>query len=254
MRYYNNKKRSTKNKKRSRRPRLNFSEKVLQVVNKQRELKVATFSGELPIQGTINQNTVLRVMPEVLQAGNVPAASAAAQEFYRDGNQINIKKVVIRYWITQKVPADQAISRVVVRHLILRQKGISGGAITRDPTYFREDTLLENARPFIGTISDLQTPINKAEFVARMDKRHYLSTPTINQAQLDVDADQINSFKMGQKTLTFGKGKTITYATGGASNSSNFPYFMTLGATTVDGIPVVGVQFNYTSTVYFHDS
>lgn len=254
MPYKRNYKRSTKNKKRSRRPRLNFSEKVLSVVNKQRELKIATQSGELPIQDIINDTTVLRIMPEVVQAGNTAAASAAAQEFYRDGNQINIKKVVIRWWLTQKVPADGALSRVVVRHLILRQRGVSGGVITEDPTQFRSNTLLENARPFQGTIPDLQTPINKAEFVARMDKRHYLSSPTINQAQLDIDADQVNSFKMGQKTLTFGKGKRITYATGGAANSSNFPYFMTLGGATVDGNTISGVLFNYTSTVYFHDS
>jgi len=254
MRYYNNKKRSNKNKKRSRRPRLNFSEKVLQVVNKQRELKVAVFSGELPITGTIDDTTVLRVMPEVVQGGNIAAASAAAQEFYRDGNQINIKKIVIRYWITQKVPLNGSTSRVVIRHMILRQRGVAGGVITKDPTQFRKDTLLENARAFAGTIPDLQTPVNKAEFVARMDKRHYLSSPTINQAQLDIDGDQVNSFKMGTKTLTFGKGKMITYATGGAANSSNFPYFMTLGGATVDGVPVIGVQFNYTSTVYFHDS
>lgn len=87
-----------------------------------------------------------------------------------------------------------------------------------------------------------------------MDKRHYLSTPTINQAQLDVDGDQFNSFKMGQKTLTFGKGKTITWGTGGASNSNNFPYFMVLGGATVEGNFIDGVVFNYTSTVYFHDS
>jgi hypothetical protein len=255
MPYKDFKKRSHKNKKRSRRPRLNFSEKVLSVVNKQRELKVATFAGELPITGTINDTTVLRVMPEILQAGNPGSgASTVAQEFYRDGNQVNIKKIVLRWWITQKVPADQARSRVVIRHMILRQRGISGGAMTEDPTLFKSNQLLENSLPFTGTIPSLQLPINKAEFVARMDKRHYLSSPTINQAQLDVDADQINSFKMGQKTLTFGKGKMITWGTGGASNSSNFPYFMTLGGATVDGVPVDNVIYNYTSTVYFHDS
>lgn len=234
-------------------PRMSFDKRVLSILNKQRELKVAVHSGDFPIQASIQDFSVLRVMPEILQSGNV-GASAASQEFQRDGNQVNIKKVVVRWWLTQKQTADVALSRVVVRHMILRQRGISGGAIVNDTTLFKSGQLLENAQPFVGNINSLQLPVNKAAFVSRMDKRHYLSTPTINQAQLDVDADQINNFKMGQKTLTFGKGKTITWGTGGASDSNNFPYFMVLGGATVDGNFIDGVTFNYTSTVYFHDS
>lgn len=60
---------------------------------------------------------------------------------------------------------------------------------------------------------------------------------------------------MIQKTLTFGKGKKLNYGTGGSEDSQDFPYFMTLGASTVDGVPVdEGLTFNYVATAYFFDS
>ncbi len=237
-------------------PKLTFAKRVLRVVNTQRELKVAVLHGELPIQGQLNSNSVLQVMPDVPQAGNVGAGNAIAQEFYRDGNSITLKKIIIRGWITQKVPADGSRSRYVVRHMILRQRSADAQfVLANNGAEFQFNQLLENAQPFIGDINSLQTPINKSAFVARYDRRHYLSSPTINQAQLDIDADQTNNFKMMQKTLTFGKGMKLKYGTGGSPKSQNFPYIMTLGAATVDGVPAdSGLTFNYTATAYFFDS
>lgn len=236
--------------------KLSFSKRVLAVVNKQRELKVAKISGELAIQGDITGNQLLQVMPPVPQAGNVGGSSGIAQEFYRDGNSITLKKIVMRGWITQKVPADGSQTRYVVRHMILRQRSADSQEVLEAAgNRFENGQLLENAIPFTGNIPSLQTPVNKSAFVARMDKRHYLSSPTINQAQLDIDADQTNNFKMVQKTLTFGKGKKLHFGTGSSPDAQNFPYFMTLGAATVDGVPASsGLMFNYTCTAYFFDS
>jgi len=236
-------------------PRMSFDKRVLSVVNKQRELKVAVLEGELPITGIINGNSLLQVMPDVPQIGNT-GAGAVGQEFYRDGNSITLKKIVMRGWITQKVPVDSAASRFVVRHMILRQRsGNATDILENNGADFQTNNLLENSQAFIGDIRSLQTPVNKSAFVARYDKRHYLSSPTINQAQADVDGDQLNSFKMVQKTLTFGKGMKLNYGTGGSETSQNFPYIMTLGAATVDGIPASGgLTFNYTCTAYYFDS
>ncbi|AXH76166.1 MAG: putative capsid protein [Cressdnaviricota sp.] len=236
-------------------PRMSFDKRVLSVVNKQRELKVAVLEGELPITGIINGNSLLQVMPDVPQIGNT-GAGAVGQEFYRDGNSITLKKIVMRGWITQKVPVDSAASRFVVRHMILRQRsGNATDILDNTGADFQTNNLLENSQAFIGDIRSLQTPVNKSAFVARYDKRHYLSSPTINQAQADVDGDQLNSFKMVQKTLTFGKGMKLNYGTGGSVTSQNFPYIMTLGAATVDGIPASGgLTFNYTCTAYYFDS
>lgn len=237
-------------------PKMSFDKRVLSVINKQRELKVATFSGELPIQGDITSQNILKIMPSIPQAGNVGSGNATAQEFYRDGNSITLKKIVMRGWITQKVPADGSQTRYVVRHLILRQRSADASEVLENfGSRFEDGQLLENATNFNGTITALQTPINKSAFVARMDKRHYLSSPTINQAQGDIDADQLNNFKMMQKTLTFGKGMKLHYGTGSSEDSKNFPYFMALGAATVDGVPATtGLNFNYTCTAYFFDS
>jgi len=234
---------------------MSFDKRVLSVINKQRELKVTTLNGEYPILGDITSASAAFVMPSVFQQGN--ASASPGGEMTRDGNQINIKKVVLRGWITMKVPADGSLSRVVVRHLILRQRNAAGSSII-DPAQapeFRAKDLLEQSKSFTGDITSLQTPVNKAAFVARMDKRHYMSSPTLNQSQVDIDGDQVNSFKMFQKTLTFGKGKRITYTNDTDIWGNSFPYFQALGASTVDGIPITGgLTYNYTATVYFHDS
>ncbi|AXH76023.1 MAG: putative capsid protein [Violenivirus cotis] len=248
--------RKRKGKGRKSAPKLTFAKRVLKVVNTQRELKVAVLRGELPILGQINGNSVLQVMPDVPQAGNVGTGNAIAQEFVRDGNSITLKKIIIRGWITQKVPVDGSRSRYVVRHMIVRQRSADAQLVlANNGAEFQFNQLLENAQPFIGDITSLQTPINKSAFVSRYDRRHYLSSPTVNQAQLDIDADQLNNFKMMQKTLTFGKGMKLNYGTGGSPKSQNFPYVMTLGAATVDGVPAdSGLTFNYTATAYFFDS
>lgn len=236
-------------------PRMSFDKRVLSVFNKQRELKVAKLEGSLNILGDITGISLLKVMPSIPQAGNTGAGNAN-QEFYRDGNSVTLKKIVIRGWITQKVPSDGARSRYVVRHMILRQRSANAtDVLANSGADFQSGQLLENSTSFIGDIPSLQTPVNKSAFVTRYDKRHYLSSPTINQSQLDIDGDQTNSFKMIQKTLTFGKGMKLQYGTGGSIDSQTFPYIMTLGASTVDGVPAdSGLTFNYVATAYFFDS
>lgn len=234
-------------------PKMSFDKRVLSVINGQRELKVATttFAG-LPILNAIGTNGALDILPEIPQAGNTGAGSANAEEFYRDGNSITVKKIVLRWWISMKTPVDSVNSKAIVRHMILRQKYSNASAVLANG--LQASALLENAKQFTGTISSLQTPINKAGFARRMDRRHYISSPTINQAQLDVDGDQTNAFKMGQKTLTFGNGKQITYTTGSTDESNNFPYFMLIGQASPTGAAVQGLELNYTTTCYFYDS
>ena len=91
-----NKKRKSGRKAKSKASTMTFSKRVLSVLDTQRELKVAVLHGELPITGTINGQSILQVMPNVPQAGNTGSANAAAQEFYRDGNSITLKKIKIR--------------------------------------------------------------------------------------------------------------------------------------------------------------
>lgn len=243
-----------KAKKSSKAPKMSFDKRVLRAIDRQRELKVATLHAGISIPNVITGPTApIQIMPAVPQAGNTGSASAAAQEFYRDGNQILLKKVVIRYWFTMKTPANAIDSKAIVRHMIVRQKDSDAQSVITNGT-FKSGQLLENATSFIGNIQSLQTPINKAAFAKRMDKRHYISSPTINQAQLDVDGDQINAFKMGQKTLTFGEGKRLVFGTGGAPDAINFPYFMLVGAASPSGQLVTGLEFYYTATAYYYDS
>lgn len=240
-------------KKSSKTPKMSFDKRVLRAIDRQRELKVATFSDSLTIPNVFGNNSGLQIMPSIPQAGNIGSTSAAAQEFYRDGNQILLKKVVIRYWISMKTPPDSLDSKAICRLMILRQKNMDANQVVTN-NRLDDLRLLENAKPFLGNIESLQTPVNKAGFAKRMDKRTYISSPTINQAQLDVDGDQINAFKMGQKTLTFGEGKRLVYGTGGEADAINFPYFMLIGQASPTGQAVTGLEFSYTATAYFYDS
>ncbi len=242
-----------KAKKSSKAPKMSFDKRVLRAIDRQRELKVVTTTHGFSIPNVISNTAPLPIMPDVPQSGNTGSGSSASQEFYRDGNQILLKKVVIRYWFSMKTPVNSLDSKAIIRHMIVRQKDADAQSVILNGT-FKDGQLLENAKQFLGNIQSLQTPINKAAFAKRMDKRHYLSSPTINQAQLDVDGDQINAFKMGQKTLTFGEGKRLVFGTGGEPQAINFPYFMLVGSASPTGQLVNGLEFYYTSTAYFYDS
>ncbi len=248
--------RSNKPRRRQRKPLASFSKRVLAVVNKQRELKIIRQSYEYPILSSISNvaASVMPILPDIAQSGNVGSTSDAAQEFYRDGNQINLKKVVIRWWISLKPGTDVDLARQLVRHMIVRQRSTAGSEIVQNPSEFEQNWLLEQAQAFTGSIDNYNTPLNKAGFVSRYDRKTYLSSPNINVNNVLAGGDNSNSFKFGQKTITFGKGKTLTYGSGANDYATNFPYFMLMAGITASGLETSGIKFNYTSTAYFHDS
>lgn len=248
-----------------RKNKMSFDKRVLSIVNRQRELKVVRQSWSYPIQSFINNtvSSVMPVLPDIPQAGNVGSANPNAQEFYRDGNQINLKKVVIRWWITMNPSANVALARQMIRHMIVRQKSTSGSELIQNPSQFEVNFLLEQAQAFTGQIENFNTPINKAAFVSRYDKRTYISSPNTATGQTNTGVlvpgvlpggDNNNSFKFGQKTIKFGKGKTITYASGANDYATNFPYVQLMAGLCANGDDTSGITFNYTSTAYFHDS
>lgn len=237
-------------------PRLSFDKRVLQVVNKQRELKIIRQSYEYPILNLISNTaaSVMPVLPDIAQSGNIGSSSSAAQEFYRDGNQINLKKIVLRWWITLRPGSDLDLCRQLVRHMIVRQRSTAGSEIVQLPSQFETNWFLEQAQAFTGQVENFNTPINKAGFVHRYDKKTFLSMPNINVNNLLAGGDNTNSFRFGQKTLTFGKGKTIKFGSGANDYATNFPYIMLMAGITASGLPTSGILFNYTSTAYFYDS
>lgn len=242
-----------------RKNKMSFDKRVLSIVNRQRELKVVRQSWSYPINSYITNSvaSVMPVLPDIPQAGNVGSANPNAQEFYRDGNQINLKKIVLRWWITMDASASRDLARQLIRHMIVRQKSTSGSEIIQNPSQFEVNFLLEQAQAFTGQIENFNTPINKAAFVSRYDKRTYMSSPNLDTgtaAETLPGGDNNNSFKFGQKTIKFGKGKTITYASGANDYATNFPYVQLMAAITTSGFDTSGITFNYTSTAYFHDS
>ncbi|AXH74950.1 MAG: hypothetical protein [Cressdnaviricota sp.] len=236
-----------KGRKATRKPKMSFDKRVLSVINKQRELKVAVITGTEPINGTITGTDLQQILPDIAQADG---------EFNRDGNEITLKKIIVRGWITQTFPNDDSRSRFVNRLMIIRQKGTNANdLLASSGADFKTNSLLENSLPFIGDVKSLQTPVNRGAFVARYDRTHYLSVPAVGDSGNSDGGDLFNSFKMFQKTLTFGKGKKLYYQQGTSLQPTNFDYVMCCGASTVDAIPVdTGLTLHYTCTAYYYDS
>lgn len=237
-----------KGRKATRKPKMSFDKRVLSVINKQRELKVAVITGTESINGYITGGDLQQILPDIAQADG---------EFNRDGNEITLKKIIVRGWITQTIPNNDSRSRYVNRLMILRQKGTnSADLLAGAGADFKSNQLLENALPFNGDVKSLQTPVNRGAFVARYDRTHYLSVPPISAGSVNAEGgDFQNSFKMFQKTLTFGKGKKLYYQQGTSVQPTNFDYVMCCGASSVDAIPIdTGLTLHYTCTAYYYDS
>jgi len=232
----------------NRKPKMSFDKRVLSVINKQRELKVAVLTGTESINGFITGGDLQQILPDIAQADG---------EFNRDGNEITLKKIIVRGWITQTIPANDSRSRYVNRLMIIRQKGTNAtDLLAGSGADFKTNQLLENALPFNGNVRSLQTPVNRGAFVARYDRSHYLSVPPVSAGSVNAEGgDFQNSFKMFQKTLTFGKGKKLYYQAGATTQPTNFDYVMCCGASSVDAIPVdTGLTLHYTCTAYYYDS
>lgn len=244
-------KRFRRGKPRRRAPKLTFDKRVLSVLNKQRELKIAIHN--LPVNtdvhGDITQPRLLQLMPSIVQGVN---------EYQRVGNSICLKKLVVRGYYKAAYPQTNATNtRMIIRHMVLKQRNSnSADQILAGPTNFLQNNFLENSAAYLGNIESFQTPINKAAFIARRDMKKVITQPAlVAGAVTGVPMD--DSYWMFQYTLTFGKGKVLNYRTSGTSQPADFPYFVAhsaapLGSNTV--LTANNVTMNMTATAYYYDN
>lgn len=236
---------------RYRRPRFrrtrknNFSKRVLSVVNQTRELKTAIHS--VPVNTDvfedITQPRLIKLMPDIQQGVN---------EYQRVGNSVLLKKLVVRGYYKHQFPdATPTNARALIRHMILKQRNCnSADNILSGATSFLQNTLLEQAQPYLGNIESFQTPINKTAFIVRKDMKKVNTFGSLN-GPLD------DSYWMFQYTITFGKGKKLNYRTSGAFQPADFPYFLAHSAASLGsnvGLTANTVTFNMTTTAYYYDA
>ncbi len=253
---YKGSRRNRANKRRSNRPKLSFAKRVLSVMGKQRELKVGTpltFASTDIREGIVAGNRLtnqLQILSNIQQGTN---------ETERIGNKITLKKIVIRGYYRLQFPVANALNcRVLIRNMILRQKNINDSSlITGTPAMMNYNTILEPAQPYLGTIADYNTPVNRDSFIVKKQFKRIMTA--------EYDASVVGStpalgtqetYVFYNYTMTFGKGKSLNYRTAGSTFPEDFPYFLAHSASYLgSGIPLATgiVGFNFTATPYFFD-
>jgi len=244
------KKRNQRGRKR-RAPKLNLRERVLKIVNKQRENKCAIYevaNGVVPTGMNVQAN-LQKLFPDIGQGG------ASHQ---RIGNTITLTKLVIRGYYEVNLPvSNYSDQRLQLRQLINSQKGCkSARALLNGTADYLHNNLLEPSSPYMGTPNEYMTPINKTAFSCRRNRRWTLKTGIQSSDPTNNQVSGTRSFVYFTHTLTFGKGKKLFYKTDGEDEPENFPYFLSdsvnqLGFATA---PITSVLRTMTCSAYYFDS
>lgn len=233
--------------------KMSFAERVLSVLNKHRELKVG---GPL----NVNINDIRPDITALTRTTNVVGLlSSIVQgtgEDNRIGNQITLKKIVIRGYYKMNLPTGSAAaSRILIRSAVMRQRNIlDARTLTTGTVPLNYDILLENDSAYLGSVGDYNTPWNKENCVVRKEFKRAISTDFISGS---TNAEGLaESYVFFNYTMTFGKGKVLTYRSDVAATPEDFPFFMLQSASAMSSaviLPVGAVSFNMVATPYFYD-
>jgi len=237
---------------RSTKPKMSFAKRVLSVFNKQRELKIGD-----PISHIVSD------VREGVTAGNrttniIQILSSIPQgidESQRIGNQITLKKIVMRGYYRLQFPIGSANNaRVLLRTMIMRQRSQSNASlIVNGIQPMNYNNLLEPSRSYTGAIADFNTPINGESFIVKKQMKKIM-TAEVDGLSSTLGTD--GTYFFFNYTMTFGKGKTLNYRTSGAVDPEDFPYFLAHSASALGSNVALGgslVGFNITCTPYFYD-
>lgn len=236
-------------------PKMSFAKRVLSVLNQQRELKSGT-----PLAGNITD--VREAISAVNRTTNVlPILSQIVQgtgENNRLGNQITLKKIVIRGYYRMTLPTGSALaSRILIRNAVMRQRNIlDAQTLTSGTVGLNYTSMLEPGASYTGSVGDFNTPWNKDSFIIRKEFKRSISTDYIPAPATNAEG-LAESYVFFNYTMTFGKGKELHYRSDVAASCEDFPFFMAMSATTMGSgvvLPTGAVQFNYVATPYFYDA
>lgn len=238
----------------SKKPKMSFAKRVLSVLNKQRELKVGT-----PL--SVNIADVRPDITALTRTTNVvPILSSIVQgtgENDRIGNTITLKKIVIRGYYKMNVPTGSAAaSRILIRNAVMRQRNIlDARTLTSGTVALNYDILLETDNAYLGSVGDYNTPWNKENCVVRKEFKRSVSTDFIPAPATNAEG-LAESYVFYNYTMTFGKGKTLTYRSDVANYPEDFSHFILQSASAMSSavvLPASAVSFNMVATPYFYD-
>lgn len=239
------------------RPKMSFAKRVLSVLNEQRELKTGA-----PLSYFITdvRDAITAATRPTNFLGIMSAISQGVDENQRIGNKITLKKIVMRGYYRLQFPVPDSIGcRVLLRNMIMRQRNIENAELlTTGLVTANYNTILEPSAPYLGSVADFNTPINRDAFIVKKQMKRIMtaefsgnttgSTPALGTSE---------TYVFFNYTMTFGKGKELNYRTGGATLPEDFPYFLTHSASYLgSNIPLStgSVSFNCTMVPYFYDN
>lgn len=230
--------------------KMSFAKRVQKVVAKDIETKVVNFSSNVTAfnQQIQTSGDCLRLMPQV---------AAGTGQNQRIGASIKLQGLKLRGVMTFTLGQTVATNtRIGVRLMIVKAKrfGDWNAALTDFGTNYTR--LLEgSATGFTGLVTDFNTPINKDYFTVVADKRMYMSlsvgTSTI---------DNINTTKFVNMNIPYSRRKVeFDDSLGTTTESINYPYFMLVGYTKLDGSVADAtlttyLTFQWNTTAYYEDA
>jgi len=237
--------------------------RVERVLRAGREVKVARLSGEKNVGHSIAQTNLINLMPDIPNNGDLAVGTNDGAG--RDGNEVRLKKIIIKSWIqyapsdvNNRVPRDQA--NVMARHLIIRQKDQqSSSGLTLTAGAFVADELLESGEFNQGNeFRNLMSPINRDIFTVKSDRQRAI-TNAVDTTDPNSDAEaNPHNFVVFNKTITFGKmGMKLTFSKdSGVVQPVQFPWVMCAGYCNTNGTSASNnaARIFYDVTAFYTDA
>lgn len=237
--------------------------RVERVLRAGREVKVARLSGEKNVGHSILQANLINLMPDIPNNGDLAVGTNDGAG--RDGNEVRLKKLMIKSWIqyapgdvNNRVARDQA--NVMARHLIIRQKDqLSSAGLILTAGMFVSDELLESGEFNQGNeFRNIMSPVNRDIFTVKSDRKKSI-TNAVDTSDPNSDAEaNPHNFVVFNKTITFGKmGKKLTFSKdSGVVQPVQFPWVMAAGYCNTNGTVAANnaARIFYDVTAFYTDA
>lgn len=229
-----------------------FNKKVLDLIEDQKEMKVALHQvSDSYIADIIESGDLKQLQPIITQG---------TDSNQRVGDSIMLKKVVIRGYYRTTTPGfttSASNSRIQLRQFIMAQRGVNAATLFDTPATFDQNNFLENSHAYTGGVLDFITPVNKTAFSVKRERRMTLYQPSL----VSLAAGQSSTAGIGLNnsikyfTHEWNCNQLLRYKTGGANRSDDWKYFMAQAVTMPDGAnDDLATRLTYNVTFYYTDA
>lgn len=248
-----------------------FSKRVMAVVRKAGETKIARSEGDFDLGVNITG-------PDTLSSGDIhkffPDVSQGTGAEGRIGKQITALSLNVKFW-AQFTPNNDGIvqpsqGNVTARIWILKQKNIASdhtmannNSLTQTP-YFRALELLNaptgNASFLAAnTYKNIMSPLNRELFTSAMEKKMNLKsliyTNTGNSDPVTSIVEAPSNFKKWTQNFKWKSGKKFNYMEPSSTQPQAWPWIITGGLVNTNGsVPTSGrIKVFYSATLKYTD-